>query len=207
MLVDKIPNSLLIQYMNWQINSSELAAQTGFHPASIRRAIKRPQKAGRERNKTRIINVRKAFRKSIAHLPAKEIAVQANVSLATANRIRKTYGTVKRREANVDKIIEEIYKPYTDTLPPAPKPAPKKPTPVEEPEIEKNLFPQAVEPKPKLPKKTPKKQEPPSPMTKLAQLANNPKDLENIDIDAFFNEIGDAPLVSGLQDLSLNKGE
>ncbi len=69
--------------------SKILSTIAGYHPAAIRRAIKRPPRPKTEKNKTALIQARKAFRATLAHLPPREIKRLANVSLSTANRIRK----------------------------------------------------------------------------------------------------------------------
>ena len=88
-ILSTIPQNLLEQYYAYQISSNTLGELTGFHPAAIRRAIKRPERPPPPKNKTALIEARKAFRATLAHLPPKEIKVLANVSLSTANRIRK----------------------------------------------------------------------------------------------------------------------
>ena len=80
---------LLAEYMAYKISSSTLGQQTGFHPAAIRRAVKREPRPPQPKNKTALIQARKAFRATLAHLPPREIKTLANVSLSTANRIRK----------------------------------------------------------------------------------------------------------------------
>lgn len=84
-----IPPDLLAEYTAYKISSSKLGEMTGFHPAAIRRAVKRPPRQKQPKNKTALIAARKAFRATLAHLPPREIKAIANVSLSTANRIRK----------------------------------------------------------------------------------------------------------------------
>lgn len=88
-ILTTIPPNLLMQYLAYQISSAKLGELTGFHPAAIRRAIKRDPRPKKPKNKTALIAARKAFRVTLAHLPPREIKVVANVSLSTANRIRK----------------------------------------------------------------------------------------------------------------------
>lgn len=88
-ILSSIPADLLDKYSRYELSSEELGNLTGFHPASLRRAIKRPPRQPKQKNKTTLIQARKAFRASIAHLPPREIRRIANVSLSTANRIRK----------------------------------------------------------------------------------------------------------------------
>lgn len=88
-ILTSIPQDLLERYNEYQMSSKELGAITGFHPAAIRRAIKRPPRPQQPKNKTALIAARKAFRTTLAHLPPREIKKLANVSLSTANRIRK----------------------------------------------------------------------------------------------------------------------
>lgn len=90
-ILDSIPNTLLQEFLQYRISSTQLAAQTGYHPVALRRAIKRPPRPPRQKNKTALIQARNAFRASIAHLPIREIMERANVSLSTANRIKKAY--------------------------------------------------------------------------------------------------------------------
>lgn len=88
-ITTSIPESLLIEYHAYRISSTKLGELTGFHPAAIRRAIKRVPRPVQPKNKTALIAARKAFRATLAHLPPREIKIAANVSLSTANRIRK----------------------------------------------------------------------------------------------------------------------
>ena len=88
-ILSTIPKDLLDEYLAYKISSSALSKLTGFHAAAIRRAIKRPPRPKTEKNKTALIQARKAFRATLAHLPPREIKKLANVSLSTANRIRK----------------------------------------------------------------------------------------------------------------------
>ena len=88
-ILSTIPKDMLDEYLAYKITSSDVAKATGYHPAAIRRAIKRPPRPKTEKNKTALIQARKAFRATLAHLPPREIKRLANVSLSTANRIRK----------------------------------------------------------------------------------------------------------------------
>jgi len=91
MRIKDIPENLLEQYRTRQITSAELALLTGFHPVSLRRAIKRAPIQKESTSKAKLIALRQAFRASIAHLPPSEISKLAHVSISTANRIRKKY--------------------------------------------------------------------------------------------------------------------
>lgn len=88
-ILESIPHDLLEQYRAHAISSAQLGKLTGFHPAAIRRAIERPPKVPDAKNKTALIAARKAYRATLAHLPPTQIKKLANVSLSTANRIRK----------------------------------------------------------------------------------------------------------------------
>ena len=88
-ILSTIPKDLLDEYLAYKISSFALSKLTGFHAAAIRRAIKRPPRVKQPKNKTALIAARKAFRTTLAHLPPREIKKLANVSLSTANRIRK----------------------------------------------------------------------------------------------------------------------
>lgn len=88
-IANSIPPDLLDDYLNYRISSIKLGKETGFHPVSLRRAIKRPPRPKRQKNKTALIEARKAYRASIAHLPIREIVQLANVSISTASRIRR----------------------------------------------------------------------------------------------------------------------
>ena len=88
-ILSTIAKDMLDEYLAYKITSSEVAQATGFHPAAIRRAIKRPPRPKQPKNKTALIQARKAYRATLAHLPPREIKELANVSLSTANRIRK----------------------------------------------------------------------------------------------------------------------
>jgi hypothetical protein len=90
-IIDAIPPELLQAYMARRVTSDEVARRTGYHAAAIRRAIKRDPKPPEPRNKTALFEARKTFRKSIAHLPPKQIQKLANVSASTADRIRREY--------------------------------------------------------------------------------------------------------------------
>ena len=88
-ILSTIDKDMLDEYLAYKITSSDVAKATGYHAAAIRRAIKRPPRPKTEKNKTALIQARKAFRATLAHLPPREIKRLANVSLSTANRIRK----------------------------------------------------------------------------------------------------------------------
>lgn len=88
-LTDNIPLDLLEQYQARKITSKALAAITGYHAVSIRRAIKRDPVTPQPKNKTILMNARKAFRATLADLPVAEIQKLAHVSLSTANRIKR----------------------------------------------------------------------------------------------------------------------
>lgn len=88
-ILEDIPQHLLLDYRDFRLSSAALASLTGFHAAAIRRAIPRPPRKKQPKNKTALIDARRAFRATLAHLPPKDIKVLANVSLTTANRIRK----------------------------------------------------------------------------------------------------------------------
>ena len=88
-ILSTIAKDMLDEYLAYKITSSDVAKATGYHAAAIRRAIKRPPRPKAEKNKTALIQARKAFRATLAHLPPREIKRLANVSLSTANRIRK----------------------------------------------------------------------------------------------------------------------
>lgn len=87
-----IPPEALAKYMAYEMTSDELAAITGYHPVSLRRAIHRerpPKKPDRSKDLRR---AREAYRATICHLPLREIMRLANVSMSTAALIRKRYG-------------------------------------------------------------------------------------------------------------------
>jgi hypothetical protein len=88
-LTDRIPKDLLAQYLAREITSKDVATATGYHPVSVRRAIQRSPITPQPKNKSVLIDARKAFRATLAHLSASEIQKRAHVSLSTANRIRK----------------------------------------------------------------------------------------------------------------------
>ena len=88
-ILSTIAKDLLDEYLAYKISSSALSKLTGFHAAAIRRAIKRPPRPKQPKNKNALIQARKALRATLAHLPPREIKKLANVSLSTANRIRK----------------------------------------------------------------------------------------------------------------------
>jgi len=87
-IANDIAKELLEDYKAFRLSSRELSEKTGFHAAAIRRAIKRPPREAQPKNKTALIEARRAYRASIAHLQPKEIRELAHVSLSTANRIR-----------------------------------------------------------------------------------------------------------------------
>lgn len=87
-----IPPDVLAKYKAYQISSKEVAAITGYHAVSIRRAIARerpPKPSDQAKNLRRIRDLHRA---SVAHLPPKLIMAQAHVSISTAYRIKKLYG-------------------------------------------------------------------------------------------------------------------
>lgn len=88
-ILEDIPPDLLARYKTHKLSSTELGKLTGFHPAALRRVIKREPRVKQPKNKSALIAARKAFRATLAHLSPKEIVKQAHVSLTTANRIRK----------------------------------------------------------------------------------------------------------------------
>ena len=88
-ILSTIAKDLLDEYLAYKIRSSAPSKLTGFHAAAIRRAVKRPPRPKQPKNKTALIQARKAFRATLANLPPREIKRLANVSLSTANRIRK----------------------------------------------------------------------------------------------------------------------
>ena len=91
-LINKIPPDLLEKYLAREITSQALAVLTGFHNASIRRAIKRSPITKQPKNKSPLLEARKAFRATLAHLTPQEIQRRAHVSLSTANRIKRAAG-------------------------------------------------------------------------------------------------------------------
>lgn len=90
-----IPADLLKQYIEREITSEQLGKLTGYHPVYLRRTIKRPQKpvARPIMRNSALKTARDNLRRSVAHLPTKEIVEQANVSVSTALRIRKKYAS------------------------------------------------------------------------------------------------------------------
>ena len=88
-LIDKIPKDLLDQYHARKITSKQLSEATGYHAVSLRRAIKREAAIPQPKNKTALVQARKAFRATLAHLPVAEIQKLAHVSLSTASRIKR----------------------------------------------------------------------------------------------------------------------
>lgn len=95
-ILTSIPEDLLEAYKAHKMTSTELGKATGYHPASLRRAIDRPKKVSKDLQDVRLKIARYEFRMSIGHLPPAEICKLANVSMATAGRIRKAYK--KRKE-------------------------------------------------------------------------------------------------------------
>lgn len=88
----KIPPDLLTQYLAREITSAELGKLTGYHPVYLRRTIKRGERTRKPDDKNKALQLaRDNMRKSVAHLPTKEIVELANVSVSTALRIRKKY--------------------------------------------------------------------------------------------------------------------
>ena len=91
-VLDRIPPDMLEAYMAHKLSSKQLAQHVDCHPVYLRRLIKRPKREAKPtQSKSALIQARKAFRKSIAHLPTKEIQAKAHVSLTTAQRIKKQY--------------------------------------------------------------------------------------------------------------------
>lgn len=93
-----IPADLLRQYLAREITSEQLAKLTGYHPVYLRRTIKRgkrttPTKSTKLAKNMALKTARDNMRKSVAHLPTKEIVELANVSVSTALRIRKKYAS------------------------------------------------------------------------------------------------------------------
>lgn len=87
-----IPPDLLAKYKAYEITSEALAAATGYHPVSLRRAIHRerpPKPADRKKD---LRHMRELYRISVADRPIRDIMRLANVSISTAYRIRKMYG-------------------------------------------------------------------------------------------------------------------
>ena len=91
--IKDIPQELLDKYIRFEMTSAELSAITGFNPAAIRRAIKRPQKP-KVKSRAERARERREHQKTLAHLKIKEIAKAASVSISTANRIRQRYKNV-----------------------------------------------------------------------------------------------------------------
>lgn len=98
-ILTTIPKDLLAKYNAYEMTSNELAGLTGYHPAALRRAIKRPKRPPKDDSSQRLLAARKAFRLSLGYLPPREIQVKANVSAATAGRIRRAYKDMKARNA------------------------------------------------------------------------------------------------------------
>lgn len=92
-ILKDIPDDLLEAYKAYKLTSTELANLTGYHAVYLRRTIKRDQNLRKkpENSKKKLIEIREKFRKSIAHKSINEIMAQANVSRATAKRIRAKY--------------------------------------------------------------------------------------------------------------------
>jgi len=86
--LERIDASLIAKYKRREITSFELASATGMNASYLRRAIDRDPVQPRP-NKGALIAARKAYRLSIAHLDAAEIANMAHVSLRTAQRIKQ----------------------------------------------------------------------------------------------------------------------
>lgn len=103
-ILDSIPKDLLDKYISYQMSSKTLAGLTGFHEVSIRRAIPRGDRPVIQRSKTKLLEARKKYRATLAHLPPREIKTLANVSLSTANRIRKMRSTVNSFELTQEEI-------------------------------------------------------------------------------------------------------
>ncbi len=97
-IIDAIPKDMLAQFLAWEITSADVAKATGYHAVAIRRAIKRPPRSRQPKNKTALLDARKAFRMGLGHLPPKEIQKLANVSAATADRIRREYRQLKDKK-------------------------------------------------------------------------------------------------------------
>lgn len=93
-VIDRIPPADLQAYMERRITSAQLAVIAKSSAVYLRKIIKRPPIPPSRRNsKKALYKARQEFRKSIAHLPTKEIQARAHVSPATADRIKKRYGT------------------------------------------------------------------------------------------------------------------
>lgn len=88
MNLDKIPEPILQDYMAYRITSAALAEILNCHPVTVRKNIKRPPRPSPPKNKSSIRRARALWRKTLAHLPAKEIQERAHVSLRTAYRIK-----------------------------------------------------------------------------------------------------------------------
>ena len=88
-----IPPDLLAQYHAFELTSTQLSELTGYHPVYLRRSIKRDHtsRKKKENSKRKLIEARELFRKSIASKSVTEIMRLANVSKATAKRIRAKY--------------------------------------------------------------------------------------------------------------------
>ena len=88
-----IPPDLLAQYKAFELTSVQLSELTGYHPVYLRRTIKRDIKNRRNKrkDKQKLLEARELFRKSIASKSVTEIMTLANVSKATAKRIRAKY--------------------------------------------------------------------------------------------------------------------
>lgn len=88
-----IPEDLMQRFLAREITSKELAKATGYHPVYLRRTIRRdPKPKSKIIRKKELLEARENLRRSIAHLPATQIADQACVSMSTAMRIKKKYG-------------------------------------------------------------------------------------------------------------------
>lgn len=88
-ILENIPQDLLDQYHARTITSKQLSEATGYHAVSLRRAIKREPAKPQPKNKTALVQARKAFRATLAHLPVADIQRLAHVSLSTASRIKR----------------------------------------------------------------------------------------------------------------------
>lgn len=94
-ILDVIPVDMLARYHRFEISSREVALALGFHPVAVRRAIKRAPRPEPAMTKSDLIAARKNFRSTLGDMMPRDIARVANVSLATANRIRAKYRTDK----------------------------------------------------------------------------------------------------------------
>lgn len=95
-VLDRIPPDAMAAYTARQMTSVELAALVGTSAVYLRKIIKRPKQTEFKRPSKKVLyktlyEERQRFRKSIAHLPVKEIQARAHVSASTAERIKKRY--------------------------------------------------------------------------------------------------------------------